>query len=107
MFRRILVPLDGSPRARQAIPLAARIARASGGSVMLLSVWEPAIQVAWRTQLVPVQFENRMAERKGMAAELAQQVTSEALHGEKPRWKEPKVFQPSSFWSGLKNNRLT
>ncbi len=38
MFRRILVPLDGSTRAEQAIPIAARIARASGGAVMLLHV---------------------------------------------------------------------
>src|SRR5258708_8450746 len=38
MFRRILVPLDGSARAEQALPIAARIARASGGSVMLLHV---------------------------------------------------------------------
>ena len=38
MFRRILVPLDGSTRAEQALPIAARIARASGGSVMLLHV---------------------------------------------------------------------
>ena len=38
MFRRILVPLDGSARAEQALPIAARIAQASGGSVMLLHV---------------------------------------------------------------------
>src|SRR5258708_7988127 len=38
MFRRILVPLGGSARAEQALPIAARIARASGGSVMLLHV---------------------------------------------------------------------
>lgn len=38
MFRRILVPFDGSPRAEQALPIAARIARASGGSVLLLHV---------------------------------------------------------------------
>src|SRR5258708_5429502 len=38
MFRRILVPLDGSARAEQALPIAARIARASGGSVMLMHV---------------------------------------------------------------------
>jgi len=81
MFRRILVPLDGSPRARRALPLAARIARASGGSVILFSVLEPAIQGAWRTQLVPVQMENRMVERKGMTAELTRQAASEALRG--------------------------
>jgi nucleotide-binding universal stress UspA family protein len=38
MFKRILVPLDGSIRAEQAIPLAVRLARASGGSVLLLRV---------------------------------------------------------------------
>src|SRR5215467_1725359 len=38
MFQRILVPLDGSPRAEQALPLAARIARAAGGTVVLLHV---------------------------------------------------------------------
>lgn len=38
MFKRILVPLDGSPRAERALPMAARIARASGGTVLLLQV---------------------------------------------------------------------
>lgn len=39
-FQRILVPLDGSLRAERALPLAARIARASGGSLILLRVIE-------------------------------------------------------------------
>ena len=38
MFKRILVPLDGSERAEQAIPVAARLARASGGVVILVQV---------------------------------------------------------------------
>ena len=38
MYKRILVPLDGSARAERAIPVAARIARALGGSVILLRV---------------------------------------------------------------------
>ena len=38
MYKRILVPLDGSARAEHAIPVAARIARALGGSVILLRV---------------------------------------------------------------------
>jgi nucleotide-binding universal stress UspA family protein len=38
MFTRILVPLDGSELAERAVPVAARIARASGGSVLLLQV---------------------------------------------------------------------
>ncbi len=36
MFKRMLVPLDGSPRAERALPVAERIARATGGSIVLL-----------------------------------------------------------------------
>ncbi len=38
MFERILVPLDGSPRAEQALPVAACLAHASGGSIHILQV---------------------------------------------------------------------
>lgn len=45
MFQRILVPLDGSERAEQAIPLAARLAHASGGSLFLVRVVETMREV--------------------------------------------------------------
>lgn len=45
MFHRILVPLDGSFRAEQALPIAARIARASGGTITLLRVAHPALAI--------------------------------------------------------------
>jgi nucleotide-binding universal stress UspA family protein len=35
MFTSILVPLDGSSRAERALPVAARIARAEAGSIVL------------------------------------------------------------------------
>jgi nucleotide-binding universal stress UspA family protein len=38
MFRHILVPLDGSSCAEQALPIAARLAHASGGTLMLLRI---------------------------------------------------------------------
>src|ERR1700674_4612848 len=38
MFQRILVPLDGSARAERALSVAARMARASGGSIVLLRI---------------------------------------------------------------------
>ncbi len=44
MFQRILVPLDGSTRAERAIPVAARIARASNGSVVLVRVVSTVIE---------------------------------------------------------------
>jgi nucleotide-binding universal stress UspA family protein len=43
MFERILVPLDGSPVAERAVPAAACIARAFGGSVIMLSVVAPPV----------------------------------------------------------------
>ena len=45
MFRRILVPLDGSERAERALPVAARLARFSGGSVILLRVVASPIEL--------------------------------------------------------------
>jgi nucleotide-binding universal stress UspA family protein len=50
MLKRILVPLDGSKRAEQALPVAARLARASGGAIVLLQAvpvpaeYHPSIQ---------------------------------------------------------------
>jgi len=38
MFKQILVPLDGSTRAEQALPVAARLAHASHGSIVLMRV---------------------------------------------------------------------
>lgn len=44
MLKRILVPLDGSPRAERAIPVAARLARASGGSIILVRVVTTSVE---------------------------------------------------------------
>jgi len=38
MFKQIMVPLDGSSRAEQALPVATRLARASSGSIVLMRV---------------------------------------------------------------------
>jgi nucleotide-binding universal stress UspA family protein len=43
MFERIVVPLDGSLRAEQALPLVARIARHTSGAVHLIQVISPSI----------------------------------------------------------------
>lgn len=54
MFQHILVPLDGSPRAEQALPVAARIARATGGSLLLVQVISPPIDYSGGLSPVPL-----------------------------------------------------
>ena len=44
MFRHILVPLDGSSLAEKALPLAAHLAKVSGGTVTLLHITNPAVE---------------------------------------------------------------
>lgn len=51
MFRRILVPLDGSPPAERALSVAARLARALNGTLILVQVVQPPLQPA--TSLAP------------------------------------------------------
>jgi nucleotide-binding universal stress UspA family protein len=52
MFKRIIVPLDGSKRAEQAIPVAARIARASKGSIIFLQVVTVPLEIG--SQVIPL-----------------------------------------------------
>jgi nucleotide-binding universal stress UspA family protein len=54
MFERIVVPLDGSSRAEHALPVAARIVRASGGSIHLLQVVSPPIDYGGGLAQVPL-----------------------------------------------------
>lgn len=46
MFKHMLVPLDGSFRAEAALPVAARIARASDGSIVFMQVVNPPVDYA-------------------------------------------------------------
>lgn len=54
MFQRIFVPLDGSARAEQALPVAARLARAAGGTVVLLRVVSVANEFVAYMTLEPI-----------------------------------------------------
>ena len=66
MFQRILIPLDGSTRAERAIPVAARLARASGGSVIFVRVVNKSDgfwpSVAQRTSLAQQALATDLAE---------------------------------------------
>src|SRR3989442_526367 len=54
MFQTILVPLDGSPRAKRALPVAARLAEASGGTVLLLQAVHPSNEYTAYVTLQPI-----------------------------------------------------
>jgi len=87
MFKRILVPLDGSARAERALPVAARIAHASGGTVVLLRVADILTEygasvygsyVAQTPLLIEGVLETELARAKDYLAGVAQ---SESLAG--------------------------
>lgn len=81
MFQRIIVPLDGSERARQALPVAARIARNSGGSLLLFSVLHLPVNLTWQMETGLIQEDGRRALRKEWETELAALACSEDLKG--------------------------
>lgn len=82
MFKRVLVPLDGSKRAESAIPVAARIARAPGGSVILLQI--AAIPVEFQSDVKPAWIYSKEAIDKALAdtkSYLEDLAKSETLEG--------------------------
>lgn len=96
MFQRILVPLDGSPRAERALPVAARIARTSGGSILLLQVVNPPIDygggLAAGGLMTGEMIEAEMAEATGYLKTVAMSevmagitITTEVLYGSPAR----------------------
>lgn len=52
MFHRFFVPLDGSPRAEKAIPVAAGLARASSGTVILARVIVPPLPEEYGANII-------------------------------------------------------
>lgn len=74
-LRRILVPLDGSERAREALPVAAELARKAGASLVLLTVLAPQFGLDPGIALAPGEAHLRtlrervLVELQGIAAE--------------------------------------
>lgn len=73
MFKRILLPLDGSARAEQALPVAACLAHATEGSLILLSVLPLAGSWIWQEgpllaqEALRVEQENRRVRLEQLA----------------------------------------
>ncbi len=82
MFQRILVPLDGSFRAEQALPVAARIVRATGGSLLLVQVISPPVDYSGGLALVPLMNEQVIeSEMAGATDSLTAIAASRVLAG--------------------------
>src|SRR5215467_13347996 len=62
MFQRIIVPLDGSTGAERAIPIAARLARASGGSIVFVRAILPPVDFGKYARQHAVVWERRAYE---------------------------------------------
>ncbi|MBE3559482.1 MAG: universal stress protein [Ktedonobacteraceae bacterium] len=75
MFKRILVPLDGSARAERALSVAARMARSSEGTIILIqamnvsAIYGPAL-VPYST-VTPEMLENEQENAKSYLAQVA------------------------------------
>jgi nucleotide-binding universal stress UspA family protein len=81
MFKRILVPLDGSARAERAIPVAARIARALGDSVILLRVATAPVDTGKFSKLSVYAEESVNADLAGATSYLENIAKSDELVG--------------------------
>jgi len=82
MFRHILVPLDGSERAERAIPVAARLARASGGSITLLRIVVSPFEPGWQAMDSPASMQESLdADQLGVAEYLAHISAAAVLAG--------------------------
>jgi len=80
MFRRIIVPLDGSERAEQALPVAAHLAQSSGGTVVLLQVFAISSGAAWQVmEGSPWVQEELDTERVSVKSYLEKVASKEAL----------------------------
>jgi nucleotide-binding universal stress UspA family protein len=82
MFQRILVPLDGSLRAEQAIPVAARMVRASGGTIVFVRVVLPPVEFGtYAPERViaskPSAFEKHLAEAESYLTEVVRAYTED------------------------------
>jgi nucleotide-binding universal stress UspA family protein len=82
MFRRILVPLDGSLLAESALPVVARIARVSGATITLLRAVSSLEDLTWQAKGMPVNMHQVLEREHTEAGAYLQKIAaSEPLLG--------------------------
>jgi len=83
MFQRILVPLDGSARAEQAIPVATRLVRSAGGAIVFVSIVLPPSEIgdygAEREAMAvaPNSYEKRLTEAEQYLQHIVEKYASD------------------------------
>ena len=84
MFQDILVPLDGSSRAEQVLPVAARLAQVTDGTVSLFqTVWPPSVYMASVGEIVlPDIVDETVPTAKAYLESVAKQRSLEGVHTE-------------------------
>ncbi len=82
MFRRILVPLDGSSRAEEALPVAAHMAHSVGASILLLRVIDTSPESMPTVPTKPALFQSvGQVEQTQAESYLAAVAASDQFHG--------------------------
>ncbi|HVB21128.1 MAG TPA: universal stress protein [Ktedonobacteraceae bacterium] len=82
MFQHVMVPLDGSFRAEQALPVATRLARSTGGALLLVQVVSPPIDYSGGLSPIPLMNEQIIeSEMTGAADYLTAIATRPELAG--------------------------
>jgi nucleotide-binding universal stress UspA family protein len=82
MLKRVLVPLDGSARAEQALPVAARLTKTVGGTVVLLRVVTIPNEIVAYVTLEPVATQSVINATLEEARNYLERLTgSDSLHG--------------------------
>jgi len=79
MYRSILVPLDGSPFAEQAITVALTLAESSGAKITLIRAWDPA-HYRYSSELTPP-FLEAGTQDKLAAADYLDSIAAHLRHG--------------------------
>lgn len=84
MLQHILVPLDGSLRAERALPVAAQIARATSGSLLIVRVVNPPVDYSSGLSPVPLMNERVVESERKRAADYLAAVAAQPLLTEIP-----------------------
>jgi hypothetical protein len=105
MFAHILVPLDGSAPAEEALPVAARIVRASRGSIHLLEVVSSPIDFGRENDWDPLLSEQEIETEITVATDYFRTMVALPMLDGSPGHDRSRPWTPGSVCSGSRQVR--